>query len=91
MYKVELSHNRFSAIPPVLSQLPPLRSLDLRGNPWATCPLPLPWHIDRYVYPTAADSSSTFHDWQHRFDDWLLSPRTQPEHTDLPFLDLCPE
>ncbi len=48
---LDLGHNRFSEIPPVLSQLRPLLSLDLRGNPPTTCHLPWPWQIDRYIYP----------------------------------------
>ncbi len=80
---LDLSHNRFSEIPPVLSQLHPLLSLDLRGNPLTTCPLPLPWHIDRYIYPP---------DYDHvEFDHWYLSPPRRTEHPDLPFLELCPE
>ena len=82
--QLDLSHNRFSEIPPVLSQLRPLLSLDLRGNPLTTCPLPLPWRIDRYIYPPDGWFPADF-------DHWLLSPTPSAELSDLPFLDLCPE
>ncbi|MCY3660611.1 MAG: leucine-rich repeat domain-containing protein [Caldilineaceae bacterium] len=81
---LDLGHNRFSAIPPVLSQLRPLLSLNLRGNSLTTCPLPLPWQIDRYIYPPD-------YEYFGNFDHRLLSPMSGTEPSDLPFLDLCPE
>ena len=45
--------------------------------------------MNRYVYP-AAENIANYYGWG-RFDDWILSPRTQPELTDLPFLELCLE
>ncbi len=81
---LDLSHNRFSEIPPVLSQLHPLLSLDLRGNPLTTCLLPLPWQIDRYIFPPDYELFGNF-------DHWLLSPRSGTQHPDLPFLELCLE
>ena len=68
----------------MLSQLRPLLSLDLRGNPLTTCPLPLPWQIDRYIYPPD-------YEYDAYFDHWLLSPMSGTEPSDLPFLDLCPK
>ena len=87
---LDLSHNRLSEIPPVLSQLRPLLSLDLRGNPLTTCPLPLPWRIDRYIYPPDYDYLPHFLN-PVNFDYRLLSPMSGTEPSDLPFLDLCPE
>ena len=81
---LNLSHNQFSEIPPVLSQLRPLLSLDLRGNPLTTCPLPLRWQIDRYIYPP----DFKYYDL---LDPWLLKLRPGTEPSDLPFLDLCLE
>ena len=73
-----------SASLPSLAELKRLKYLDLRGNPLTTCLLPLPWHIDRYVYPP--DCAYPFD-----FDHWYLSPPPRTEHLDLPFLDLCLE
>ena len=81
---LDLSHNQFSEIPPVLSQLRPLLSLDLRGNPLTTCPLPLPWRIDRYIY---SPPDKRYVDFNH----WYLSSPTRTEYPDLPFLELCLE
>ena len=67
----------------MLSQLRPLLSLDLRGNPLTSCLLPLPWRIDRYIYPPDED----YIDFNH----WYLSSPTSSEYPDLPFLELCPE
>jgi Leucine-rich repeat (LRR) protein len=86
-----LSHNRFSDIPPVLSQLRPLLSLDLRGNPLTTCPLPLPWRIDRYIYPPDENWGVALFYHHVNFDYRLLSPMPGTEPSDLPFLELCPE
>ena len=81
---LDLSHNQFSDIPPVLSRLRPLLFLDLRGNPLTTCPLPLPWQIDRYIFPPDYEAFA-------ELDPWLLSPPPSAAPPDLPFLDLCPE
>ena len=88
--QLDLSHNRFSDIPPVLSQLRPLLSLDLRGNPLTTCPLPLPWQIDRYIYPPDGNYGVARFYNHVNFDYRLLSPMSGTEPSDLPFLDLCP-
>ena len=88
---LDLSHNRFSEIPPALSQLRPLLSLDLRGNPLTTCPLPLPWQIDRYIYPPDENWGVARFFNHVNFDYRLLSPMSGTEPSDLPFLDLCPE
>ena len=76
----------------MLSQLRPLLSLDLRGNPLTTCPLPLPWQIDHYIYPPDYNWDVA-HFLDHvNFDYRLLSPMSgSTEPSDLPFLDLCPE
>ena len=87
---LDLSHNRFSEIPPVLSRLRPLLSLDLRGNPLTTCPLPLRWRIDRYIYPPDYEYSPSYVN-PVDFDYRLLSPMSGTEPSDLPFLELCPE
>ena len=88
---LDLSHNRFSEIPPVLSRLRPLLSLDLRGNPLTTCPLPLPWRIDRYIFPPDYNWDAARFLNHVNFDYRLLSPMSGTESSDLPFLDLCPE
>ena len=88
---LDLSHNRFSEIPPALSQLRPLLSLDLRGNPLITCPLPLPWRIDRYIYPPDENWGVALFFHHVNFDYRLLSPMSGTEPSDLPFLELCPE
>ena len=69
----------------MLSQLRPLLSLDLRGNPLTSCLLPLPWQIDRYIYPPNEAYAYV------EFDRWYLSSPTSPEYPDLPFLELCLE
>ena len=89
--QLDLSHNLFSEIPPVLSQLRrPLLYLDLRGNPLTTCPLPLRWRIDRYIFPPD-DDYGNFNRYSSDLNHWHLSSPTSTEHPDLPFLDLCPE
>jgi len=84
---LDLSHNRFSGIPPVLSRLHPLLSLDLRGNPLTACLLPLPWQIDRYIYPPPKSNNVRYDNFDYR----LLSPMPGTEPSDLPFLELCLE
>ena len=89
--QLDLSHNQFSEIPSVLSQLRPLLSLDLRGNPLTTCPLPLPWRIDRYIYPPDENWGVARFFNHVNFDYRLLSPMSGTEPSDLPFLDRCLE
>ena len=79
---LDLSDNQLSGPLSELAPLPPLLSLDLRGNPLATCLLPLPWQVERYVYPPEYTYVADFY-------RWLLSPPPDTEPTDLPFLSLC--
>ena len=80
--RLDLSDNQLSGPLSELAPLPPLLSLDLRGNPLATCLLPLPWQVERYVYPPEYTYVADFY-------RWLLSPPPDTEPTDLPFLSLC--
>ena len=68
-----------------------LSHLDLRGNPLTTCLLPLPWRIDRYIYPPDYNYGTARFYNHVNFDYRLLSPMSGTEPSDLPFLDLCPE
>ena len=44
--------------------------------------MPLPWQIDRYIFPPDEDYLD--------YHQWPLSSPTGTEHPDLSFLDLCP-